>query len=93
MPSSTQMRLTPKSCIRCREVSTSAALRPKRESLNTSTKETPSLPDSMSRSMRRNSGRPSMFLPDLPSSQYSPATSMFWNSAYLRSLSFCASRL
>ena len=37
MPSSTQIRFTPKSCILCNEFKTSAALRPNRDSLNTNT--------------------------------------------------------
>ena len=37
IPSSTQIRLTPKSCMTCKVDSTSAAFLPKRESLNTRT--------------------------------------------------------
>ena len=37
MPSSTQIRLTPKSCMSCKEFKTSAAFLPNRESLKTST--------------------------------------------------------
>ena len=40
----TQIRLTPKSCMTCKVERTSAAFLPKRDSLNTRTKETPSLP-------------------------------------------------
>ena len=44
IPSSTQIRFTPKSCILCKEFKTSAALRPNLESLNTSTNCTSSVP-------------------------------------------------
>ena len=44
IPSSTQIRFTPKSCILCKEFKTSAALRPNLESLKTSTNCTSSVP-------------------------------------------------
>ena len=47
IPSSTQIRFTPKSCILCKEFKTSAALRPNLESLNTSTNCTSSVPFSI----------------------------------------------
>ena len=93
MPSSTQIRLTPKSCISCKELRTSAAFLPKRESLNTSTNEISSLPCWMSLSIRWNSSRPWMFLPEKPSSEYSPTMVISSYSAYFRSLFFWASRL
>ena len=61
------------SCISCKELRTSAAFLPNRDNLNTSTYCTLSFPSDMSLSIVWNSGLPSIFLPDLPSSEYSPA--------------------
>ena len=72
IPSSTQIKFTPKSCILCKELSTSAAFLPKRDNLYTKTNSTRSLPSSISRSICINSCRPSILFPDFPSSEYSP---------------------
>ena len=48
IPSSTQIRFTPKSCIICKVESTSAAFLANLDNLNTRTKDTPSFPDFIS---------------------------------------------
>ena len=93
IPSSTQIRFTPKSCMYCKELRTSAALRPNLDNLNTKMYSTPSLSSATSCNICVNSGRPVMLFPDFPASQYSLTTSISWNSANFVSLSFWASRL
>ena len=58
------------------DFSTSAAFLPNLDSLNTRTKEIPSFSLTISSNICWNAGLPLMLLPDLPASQYSPATSV-----------------